>query len=213
MIAAQARGEDPGTIDPPDEYPDRPAAGVVQPWLEEVLAYRPTEEEIRRIEAQENERDRLMAADPLVLDARDYGTIADRIARALQGDLAGGDAIILAALETIERHALCIGAKTWRAVSGRIRTHLDDDEDVDEDLQSDANGSAKITRLMVQESREAWLVLMQVGRAAADGVPTKMIERLDRLDRDLERRFPRAMEFIRPGFDEESCDSANERSE
>ena len=44
---------------------------------------------------------------------------------------------------------------------------------------------------------------MQVGRATADGVPIKMIERLDRLDRDLAIRFPRAMEFTRPGFDDE----------
>jgi hypothetical protein len=29
-----------------------------------------------------------------------------------------------------------------------------------------------------------------------------MVERLDRMDRDLAVRFPRAMTFIRPGFDE-----------
>lgn len=203
---AQARGEDPSAVEPPDEEPDRPGADVVRPWLEQVLNYQPTEAETREIEAREKERERLMEVDLLVLDAREYGTIAHRIARALLGDLAGGDAIILAALDAIERQALCVSAKTWRAVSGQIRHQLDEDEDDEFDfgVQSDSNGSAKVARLMVQESREAWMVLMQVGRAAADGVPVTMIERLDRLDRDLATRFPRALDFVRPGFDDGS---------
>jgi hypothetical protein len=203
MNAAEARGEDPAGVDPPDETPDPPGGGVARPWLEEILNYQPTEAETREIEAREAERDRLLALDPVALAAREYGSIAYRVARALQGNLTGGDPIVLAALDAIERHALCISAKTWRAVSGQLRLQSDDDDDeFDFGLQSDSSGSAKITRLMVQESREAWMVLMQVGRAAADGVPMKMIERLDKLDGDLARRFPRAMEFIRPGFDD-----------
>jgi hypothetical protein len=75
--------------------------------------------------------------------------------------------------------------------------------DFDEaDLQSDANGSAKVARLLVSESRAAWRVLMEVGRAAADGVPAALVRLLDELDAQLAARFPRAMDFIRPGFDD-----------
>jgi hypothetical protein len=43
---------------------------------------------------------------------------------------------------------------------------------------------------------------MEVGRAAADGVPAALVRMLDELDAILAARFPRAMEFVRPGFDD-----------
>ena len=129
--------------------------------------------------------------------------MAERIARALTAELSShGDPVVRAALEAIAWHSLSIAAKTYRAVNGELRDLIAGYEE-DDPLQSDHNGSAKIARLMVAESRECWTALMQVGRATADGVPIKMIERLDWLDRDLAIRFPRAMEFTRPGFDDE----------
>ena len=43
---------------------------------------------------------------------------------------------------------------------------------------------------------------MEAGKATADGVPAQAVKMLDALDRDVRARFPRAMEFVRPGFDE-----------
>ena len=63
----------------------------------------------------------------------------------------------------------------------------------DTDVQSDANGSAKVARLLVADSRAAWRVLMEVGRAAADGVPAALVRLLDELDAGLAARFPRAI--------------------
>jgi hypothetical protein len=40
----------------------------------------------------------------------------------------------------------------------------------------------------------------------ADGVPAGLIARLDRLDELLAERFPDAMQFTRPGFDDEDGD-------
>ncbi len=199
---ARVRGEDPATVEIPDEDPE-PGDGIARTWLEEAFNQRLTEEELREINRQEEERRRLMEGDTLALDAREYGLIAHRISTALAAELSGrGDPIVLSALDAIARHALCISAKTWRAVGGQIRATLEDrDLDDDAGLQSDGNGSAKIVRLMVAESRECWSVLMQVGRATADGLPVKMVERLDRLDQALAARFPRAMDFMRPGFD------------
>ena len=71
------------------------------------------------------------------------------------------------------------------------------------DLESDANGSAKIARLIIGDSRRAWRVLMELGRAAADGVPMGLLRVLDEIDSGLAQRFPRAMAFVRPGFDTE----------
>jgi hypothetical protein len=206
--AAAARGEDLSRTDLLDELLG-PYDGPPRPWLDEIdeisgAANRPpTEGEVREMERQENELERRLAADALLLDARDYGTMAERISRALAAELSShGDAVVLAAVEAIERQSLCIAAKTYRAVSGELRDLIADYEG-DDPVQSDHNGSAKIARLMVAESRECWTVLTQLGRATADGVPIRMIERLDRLDRDLALRFPRAMEFNRPGFDDE----------
>ena len=203
--AARARGQELSTAEVLDELIP-PYDGPPRPWLDEAIeaANRPpSEAEQREMERHENELKRRLAADALLLDAREYGTMAERIANALTAELSShGDPVVLAALEAIERQSLCIAAKTYRAVNGELWDLIAGYEE-DDPLQSDHNGSAKVARLMVAESRECWTVLMQVGRATADGVPIKMIERLDRLDRDLAIRFPRAMEFTRPGFDDE----------
>ena len=43
---------------------------------------------------------------------------------------------------------------------------------------------------------------MEAGRATADGVPAHAVRTLDELEAAVRERFPRVMEFIRPGFDE-----------
>jgi len=204
--AARARGQEVSTSEVLDELIP-PYNGPPRPWLDEVIeaANRPpTEAEVRETEQQEQELERRLAAETFLIEAREYGTMAEHLAKVLTAELSSrGDAVILAALEAIGRQSLCIAAKTYRAVYGELRDLIWDFEN-DDPVQTDRNGSAKIARLMIAESRECWSALMQVGRATADGVPIKMIERLDRLDRDLAVRFPRAMEFVRAGFDDEA---------
>jgi hypothetical protein len=43
---------------------------------------------------------------------------------------------------------------------------------------------------------------MEAGKAAADGVPAQAVVMLDALDAAVRSRFPDAMAFVRPGFDE-----------
>jgi hypothetical protein len=43
---------------------------------------------------------------------------------------------------------------------------------------------------------------MQAGGAASDSPLTELMALLDRIDAGIADRFPRAMEFLRPGFDE-----------
>ena len=56
--------------------------------------------------------------------------------------------------------------------------------------------------LWIAESRRAWGVLMEAGKATADGVPAQAVAMLDALDAAVRTRFPHAMAFVRPGFDE-----------
>jgi hypothetical protein len=77
-----------------------------------------------------------------------------------------------------------------------------EEEDDEDGFSMDANGTAKLVRLLIRESREAWQVLMQPGHAIGDGVPARMIARLDALDEAVAARFPDAMAFVRPGLDE-----------
>jgi hypothetical protein len=140
--------------------------------------------------------------DPLVEKGREYCITAWPIVRALRPLLeARGDAAVLGALDTIEYLCTLVASKIYRAVSGTTRGWSETD-----DLQSDANGSAKVARLMIADSRRAWSVLMEAGRATADGVPARLVECLDELDTEVSARFPHAMQFIRPGFDQKTLD-------
>jgi len=137
--------------------------------------------------------------DPLVVKSREYTDTVWPITRALRPILeARGDPDVIEALDTIDWLCVSVSSKTFRAVSSFYGGWEDPT-----DLQSDANGSAKVARLFIADCRRAWLVLTEAGRAAADGVPARLIKLLDELDRDIAARFPRAMDFIRPGFDTE----------
>ena len=43
---------------------------------------------------------------------------------------------------------------------------------------------------------------MEHGRATADGVPAQAVRMLGALDEAVRERFPLALDFVRPGFDE-----------
>jgi hypothetical protein len=136
--------------------------------------------------------------DPLAVRARDYGRLAWRIGRAVAPLAAAReDAPLIAAVETIEWFSSMISAKLYRAVCGQAEGWEPADE-----AQTDCNGSAKIALIGIGESREAWTVLMEAGRATADGVPAQAVIMLDALDAAVRARFPRVMDFVRPGFDE-----------
>jgi hypothetical protein len=48
---------------------------------------------------------------------------------------------------------------------------------------------------------------MEAGKATADGVPAQAVAMLDALDAAVRRRFPHAMAFVRPGFDDAPIDA------
>jgi hypothetical protein len=145
--------------------------------------------------------------DPLAVRAREYGRLAWRIGRAIAPLAAArDDAPLVDAVETIEWFSSMISSKVYRAVCGQA-----DGWEGREEAQTDFNGSAKIALIGIAESRIAWAVLMEAGRAAADGVPAQAVRMLEALDAGIRERFPRVMEFVRPGFDEAAADSGGVR--
>jgi hypothetical protein len=136
--------------------------------------------------------------DPLVVRAREYSTIAWRVSRAVAPVVAArGDQTAIEAVATIEWFSSRIAAKLYRAVCGHA-----DAWQADADVQTDYDGSAKAALIAIRESRTAWITLMSAGTAAADGVPAHAAKALDDLDAAVREQFPRAEQFVRPGFDE-----------
>jgi hypothetical protein len=154
-------------------------------------------------EAADNDLER-HRADPLAVRASEYGHLAWRIGRALAPIVAlRQDARLIDAVETIEWFSSMIGSKLYRAICGQAEGWEGRDE-----AQTDFNGSAKVAVIAIAESRAAWSVLMEAGRATADGVPAQAVKTLGELDAAIRDRFPRVMEFVRPGFDEPAITGA-----
>jgi hypothetical protein len=108
--------------------------------------------------------------------------------------------IVREALQTIGWYAGMVSAKVDRALHGFAERDL---LGLEEDpIQNDWNGSAKVAHLAVRESQRAWDTLLLVGQAPPDARLRGTRELLDRIDEGLAAQFPRAMEFVRPGFDE-----------
>jgi hypothetical protein len=138
--------------------------------------------------------------DPLVTKARQYGLAAHRLLQALEAGEEPRTASpeVREAIESILWLCTSISSKVFRAVASLERPFSPDDHPT----QNDAHGSAKVARLMIAESLAAWRVLNEAGCAPIDSPTRTIVETLERIDQDLSERIPRAMEFVRPGFDE-----------
>jgi hypothetical protein len=104
------------------------------------------------------------------------------------------------AIATIGWYARMVSVKVDRSLDGAAgmdKTGLDEDP-----IQNDWNGSAKVARLAIAESKRAWDTLLLVGQAPPDARLHQTRELLERLDDGLALRFPHAVDFVRPGFDE-----------
>lgn len=149
-------------------------------------------------ESPENSQDELRAEDdPIVARGKEYAGGSLRVLQALrpritrQAGAAASDAI-----ERLEEMCLTVASKIYRAVSSALESRASVT-----DPQGDANGSAKVALLLIEESRQAWRVLMLPGAAFGNGAPARFIKVLDELEAGLHEKFPLALTFVRPGFD------------
>jgi hypothetical protein len=145
--------------------------------------------------------------DPLASQGREYAQLAWRIGRAIAPIAAArADVSLVESVATIEWFSSLISSKLYRAICGQAEGWEDADA-----VQTDFNGSAKMALIGISESQRAWAVLMEVGRATANGVPAQAVRMLAELDAAVRARFPRVMEFVRPGFDQVGIDEGGVR--
>jgi hypothetical protein len=106
------------------------------------------------------------------------------------------------AVEAIARYAVRIGAIAARAAAGLVGGVSGDDphEQGLKDVQSDANGCAKLLHLLLRESRDSWQLL--AGHECVVELEGQMLWHIDGMDDLVKEYFPRAAEFMRPGFDD-----------
>jgi len=195
MEAALAYGGDGHAAFGEDHADDR---ATPQPWRATFEdPGEPTPAQTAAFQARADQIDALTDADPMVIQARAYATDTEEALLGLRLNVAG-DPILSTALDTISWHDFLLFVKMSRAVSSQL-----DNDNEDDPVQSDANGTAKLVRLLIRESRDAWEVLAQVGSSESDELARGMIARLEALDALVDVRFPRAMDFVRPGFDVE----------
>lgn len=104
--------------------------------------------------------------------------------------------LINESFEVIQWYMFFIPSKVFRAISGKKQ-----DNDVwDDPVQSDYNGSAKICLLAIDKSLLSFQYLLPYYNE--DEVLDKLAM-LSELKRKLLEEFPQAMDFVRPGFDEQ----------
>jgi hypothetical protein len=78
---------------------------------------------------------------------------------------------------------------------------LAEDDPAERDWPADHDGSAKVALLSVERSQKAWLLIVERGHATWNEAEP-FIRQLLWIRDEIERIFPNARAFVRPGFDE-----------
>ena len=86
-----------------------------------------------------------------------------------------------------------------RALNGVI---MEKEDELWNDLPKDSDGSAKVSLIGIDHSLKAWGRLMKNYPAEENSI-LDMLVYLERLKKDIEKDFPNARGFIRPGFDDD----------
>jgi hypothetical protein len=105
------------------------------------------------------------------------------------------------AREVIHWYQYQIAVKTMRALSGRLAEQEATDISRNADFANDSDGSAKVALIGIDRSIAAWR-LVQLSLPERDLSIVPLILQLERLRHRIEKTFPFAREFVRPGFDE-----------
>jgi hypothetical protein len=180
------------------------AGKLMQAWCEhEGIDFSKIEAEAKSAAAdREMQRaNHLVDSDPLYARARQYTHAAYDVVEPLSSlsPFHGWPPEVTAAIADIEWYAGMISAKIGRALHGAAEQREWPDDDP---IQNDWNGSAKAARLAIAQSRGAWESLFAAGQTPREASIRATATLLAEIDRELAERFPQAMDFIRPGFDE-----------
>jgi hypothetical protein len=103
------------------------------------------------------------------------------------------------AREVIQWYQYQIAVKIMRALSCRDDGWEDEPEMAE--FPKDSNGSAKVALIGIDRSMAAWRLLQLAVPDVAESIWPLMLQ-LERLRNRVEKSFPEARDFVRPGFDE-----------
>ena len=158
-----------------------------------------TAEEDRALVRDQKAREARVAATPIMKSAHVIPRVSHRwfMARA-EAVRAAADDVLREALEIALWDSTFVPAKLYRALLGRDSHEQGEDFD-DDPVQNDWNGSAKVALICLERSEAAW---QMIAHATGDVEPAALAERIAGLRRQVEKAFPDAPSFVRPGFDE-----------
>lgn len=105
------------------------------------------------------------------------------------------------AVEIIRQYAAFIGVKARRAISGLQEMNNPGIWDP-EPQQSDANGSAKVCILCIDQSMASWETIRKTWPEKTDEILDILLV-LSQLRKEMIAHFPEWHKFVRPGFDTE----------
>jgi hypothetical protein len=104
------------------------------------------------------------------------------------------------ALEVVRWYQHQIYVKLTRAISGLLEGEPEADDEQDR-YAKDSDGSAKVALIGIDRSIAAWGIIgWRFPSFHSHEVPT-ILDHLERLRRSVEKHFPDARGFLRPGFD------------
>jgi hypothetical protein len=135
--------------------------------------------------------------DPLERRGREYAMETARFLMSVAPTLATpkpGAGGTPAPIEVIVWYHALIAVKIYRALASAAMSRQGRPGLID-----DAQGSAKVALLGIDRSRKA---LRQLQTRMRDARIERLMGRLERLGAEVERRFPDARAFVRPGLDE-----------
>jgi hypothetical protein len=155
----------------------------------------PIEEELNRKEEMAEDHEICRAAKVYSYLVGDWLTSNPSLFSASPA-FAGEDMGLEEALEVIRWYQHFIYVKLMRAVGGELEER---EEGIDA-FPRDSEGSAKIALIGIDRSIGAWGTIY-AGDLLHDEKILRFVAYLDRLREEVEKTFPKARSFIRPGFD------------
>jgi hypothetical protein len=189
--------------------PDSPEdVEPAEPEFEPQTPRRPGWAEVHHVDVDDSEmtvdeekaydaRAQRMENDPLARHASSYASDVSEILLPLLKECSQD---VTEAMHDVYSWSLTIAAKTHRAI-GSLEFNKDEEIEIDA-VQNDANGSAKVVLVAIEQSMAAWSTMAQAG-VLDSGLVKYLADELVFLENELRERFPFAMAFVRPGFDEE----------
>ncbi len=159
----------------------------------------PTESDVDEIRRDEQAVDERVDESPITTGAKKLSMLAHRWFDANPGiGRQPSNSQLAEAIDVAGWDAHLIGAKLHRALKGRDPFMHGNAFD-DHPLQNDWNGSAKVALISIRRSIDAWAT---IAVSTGDLQASAVADVLRHLETEVERTFPEAWKFIRPGFDQ-----------